>query len=582
MRKSFALLPALSLLVLWGQPVAAGQGRHLVFPAHHLEFLSGGAYASIVGPDTGARSAGPASVQQQATPSVGPNVQVNALQRSFPNGLLGRSETTVAGTADGQQIVAGFNDAQGFCGAPFGRACTPPANPGLSGFAFSTDGGAHWTDSGVGLMNDASGTTVFTRGDPWLDRGGLDGDTFYFANLSVRYPDGADLGVSVHRGHFTGSGFAFDDVHLLPPPNPNDFYDKEAIATAKDGSGAGLVSLTNFVQTCNIPANGFGQIEIWRTHDAGNTWQGPSVVSPDQTFVTDPSNPSCGNSGVLQQSSAPAVGPNGELYVAWQLGPTLSASAPPSTNAAIKVARSLDGGVTFGAPVTVAAINSMRQNPLVGFNRNRINDHPRIAVDATGTHRGRVYLTYYSAAQPATSPDTVDCPGSVSTTATCVGQSLISSQAFLSFSDDQGLTWSQPTPIAPMAANTVLKRLWPVVSVQPNGTVDVTYYESREQDAQDGSLCTLRVSRNPLIYRTGDAHSLVNTFWVQSHDGGVTFSAPRRVSSATSDWCTTVSDVTPNFGDYIGSASAAGRVLSTWADGRNGVPDTFYATGFGT
>jgi hypothetical protein len=54
------------------------------------------------------------------------------------------------------------------------------------------------------------------------------------------------------------------------------------------------------------------------------------------------------------------------------------------------------------------------------------------------------------------------------------------------------------------------------------------------------------------------------------------------VSSATSDWCTTVSDVTPNFGDYIGSASAAGRVLSTWADGRNGVPDTFYATGFGT
>jgi hypothetical protein len=70
--------------------------------------------------------------------------------------------------------------------------------------------------------------------------------------------------------------------------------------------------------------------------------------------------------------------------------------------------------------------------------------------------------------------------------------------------------------------------------------------------------------------------------WVQSHDGGVTFSAPRRVSSATSDWCATVSDVTPNFGDYIGSVSAAGRVLSTWADGRNGMPDTFYATGFGT
>jgi hypothetical protein len=580
MRKSFALLPALALLVLPFQPVAAGQRTHLVFPAHHLEFLSGGAYASMAGPDTGARSAGPASVQQPATPSVGPNVQVNAPQQPFPNGLLGRSETTVASTADGQQIVAGFNDAQGFCGPPFGRACTPPANPGLSGFASSTDGGAHWTDSGVGLMNDASGTTVFTRGDPWLDRGGVDGDTFYFANLSVRYPDGADLGVSVHRGHFTSGGFAFDDVHILPPPSANDFYDKEAIATAKDGSGAGLVTLTNFTQTCNVPANGFGQIEAWRTHDGGNSWQGPTVVSPDQTLVTDPTNPNCGNSGVLQQSSAPAVGPNGAMYVVWQFGPTFNAGY--STNAAIKVARSLDGGVTFDAPVTVAAINSMRQNPFVGFNRNRINDHPRIAVDTTGTHRGRVYVTYYSALQPATSPGSVDCPGSVPTTATCVGQSLIRSQAFLSFSDDQGLTWSQPTAIAPLAENTVLKRLWPVVSVEPNGTVDVTYYESREQDAQNGSVCTVRVSRNPLIYRTGDAHSLVNTFWVQSHDGGVTFSAPLRVSSATSDWCTTVSDVTPNFGDYIGSVSAIGRVLSTWADGRNGVPDTFYATGFGS
>ncbi len=483
MRKALVLLPALALLVLSLQPVAAGQRTHSVFPAHHLEFLSGGAFASIEGPDTSARATGPSSAQQQATPFVGSNVQVNAPQQGFPNGLFGRSETTVASTADAQELVAGFNTAQGFCGPPFGAACTPPANPGLSGFAFSSDGGAHWTDTGVGLLNDASGTTVFTRGDPWLDRGGFENDTFFYANLSVRYPDGATLGVSVHRGHFTSSGFTFDDVHILPPPSPNDFYDKEAIATTKDGSGTGLVTLTNFAQTCNQPANGFGQIEAWRTHDAGSTWQGPTVVSPDQTFVTDPANPSCGNGGVLQQSSAPAVGPNGEMYLAWQFGPTLNAGALPSTDAAIKVARSLDGGLTFGAPVTVAGINSMRQDPFVGYNRNRINDHPRIAVDTTGAHKGRVYITFYSAVDPATSPGTVDCPDTVPTTATCVGQSLVSSQAFLSFSDDQGLSWSQPTPIAPKTPDSGVKRLWPVVSVEPNGTVDITYYESQEQDA---------------------------------------------------------------------------------------------------
>lgn len=583
MRKSMALLPALALVVLAAQPAGASQRGHVVFPARHLEFLSGGAFASMVGPDTTIRKSGPTTAQQQqSTPFVGPNVRVNADQRAIPVPLFGRSETTVASTLDGQEIAAGFNTAQGFCGPPFGANCTVLANPGLSGFAFSTDGGATFTDTGVGLLKDALGRTVFTRGDPWLDRGGLDGDTFFYANLSVSYPDGADLGVSVHRGHFDNGGFAFDDVHILPPPNPNDFYDKEAIATAKDGSGTGMVSLTNFIQTCNIAANGFGQIEVWRTHDGGNVWQGPVVVSPDQTFVTDPANPSCGSAGVLQQSSAPAVGPNGELYVAWQFGPTLAAGQPPSTNAAIKVARSLDGGLTFNTPVTVANINSMRQNPLVGYNRNRINDHPRIAVDTTGSHKGRLYLTFYSAVEPAPSPGTVDCPDTVPTTATCVGQSLVSSQAFLTFSDDQGLTWSQPTPITPAVPGEGVKQLWPVVSVQSSGTVDVTVYQSQERDAQDGSACTVRVSRNPLIFRTGDAHSFVNTFWVQSHDGGVSFSAPLRVSSVTSDWCATVSNVTPNFGDYIGSTSGQGRVLSTWADGRNGIPDTFYATGFGS
>jgi len=124
------------------------------------------------------------------------------------------------------------------------------------------------------------------------------------------------------------------------------------------------------------------------------------------------------------------------------------------------------------------------------------------------------------------------------------------------------------------------KQLWPVVSVEPSGTVDVSFYDSRETPAADGSVCTVRVNRNPLIFRTGTAHSFVDTFWVQSLDGGSTFSPPVRVSSATSDWCTTFSNITPNFGDYIASASVSGRVLSTWADGRNGVPDTFYATGF--
>jgi hypothetical protein len=314
-------------------------------------------------------------------PRVGPNLRANAAQLPLPDGLLGRSETTVAATSDAQSIIVGFNDAQGFCGAPFGAPCTPESPAGLSGFAFSTDGGLTFTDGGAPDPALSPGGNVFTRGDPWLDRGGSDNLTFYYANLAVDATTGAGLGVSVHRGHFDGfGGFAFQDVRTFNAPNaPNDGYDKEAIATAKDLSGAGYVTVTNFIEVCGVQQAGFGQIEVWRTHDGGNTWSGPVVVSPDMT------DPGC-LGGILQQSSVPAIGPNGEVYVAWQLGPHLG---PTGTSAKIAIARSLDGGVTFGAPVVVANINSMRNDPPVGYNRDRLNDHPRIAVATSGPFKGR-------------------------------------------------------------------------------------------------------------------------------------------------------------------------------------------------
>lgn len=177
--------------------------------------------------------------------------------------------------------------------------------------------------------------------------------------------------------------------------------------------------LTNFIKVCGFPQAGFGQIEVWRTHDAGNTWSGPVIVSPDKTDITDPNNPTCGLGGVLQQSSVPALGPNGEVYVTWQLGPHLG---PTGTAAQIVVARSLDGGVTFNTPVVVANINTMRNDPPVGYNRDRINDHPRITVATFGSFKGRIYVTFYSAVDPVTAGTISFCPASV--TGLCRAQRL--------------------------------------------------------------------------------------------------------------------------------------------------------------
>jgi len=552
----------LSLLVLsqLGSQ-ALGQGNGIKKPS----FITAPKHMESNGP----KSPGPGSpTGHGAPPRVGPNIQDNGPQQTFPNGLLGRSETAIATSPGGDHILVGFNDAQGFCGPPFGAPCTPENPPGLSGYAFSTDGGLTFTDAGAPPLF----SNVFTRGDPWMDRGGVDNETFYYSNLSVDATTGANLGISVHRGHFGKNTFSFSDVHTMNATDPaNNLYDKDSFAAAHDGSGAAYASVTNFIEVCGIPVFGFGRPEVWRTHDGGDTWEGPVVVAPDLTFITDKSNPACGFTGTVQQATMPAIGPNGEVYVAWGAGPTFNPG--PSTNSTITVSASFDGGATFGKPTAVANINSEFFNVPVGNNRSSLLDEPWIAVDTASSHKGRIYVTFASANSAVTPPGNVSCPSSEPSGTICVAQSLVPQQVYISFSDDHGSTWSSPAPLAPAPTGTT-KRWWPVVKTEPGGNVDVIYLQSPESQIVNAT-CTVPLDNGAV--RVGPAFSLVDTYWVQSTDFGASFGAPVRVSSATSNWCTAVTDVFPNFGDYISAFDIGNHVFASWADGRNGVPDTFDA-----
>jgi hypothetical protein len=556
MRKFYALFPILIVLLL---VVGSSASAVSYTPLDRNELRSGAA----IEPDLALLSVGLGSPSGTGPPPrVGPNILVNDPQVGLPDGLFGRSETTIAVTGNGQHLVAGWNDADGFCGLPFGAPCPAPEVPGLSGYAYSTDGGLTWVDGGAPpVLTD----NAMTRGDPWMDSGGANGNTVYYANLAVDADTAASLGVVVHRGRFSGKSFEWYDAHVFDSPanavTPGvDFYDKEALVASKDGSKAVYVTLTNFEETCDLPTWGWGTIELWGSHDGGDTWQGPAIVSPDQTFITDPNDPDCGAEGVLQQSSAPAIGPKDEVYVVFQYGPTFLIDGSTTPDADIVVARSLDGGLTFEPFVKVADINSMRQNPPVAYNRSRINDHPRIAVATSGPNRGRVYVTFYSAVSPVSGTDPTQ-------------QQLVSSQVFVSYSDDQGSTWSTPIPVAPPVPDIGVKRFWPDVTVQPNGNVDVIYYESLEIDVGVG--CSASIGSG--LFREGDASSLMDTYWAQSTDGGMTFNSPVKVSTVTSNWCEVASNIRPNMGDYIDSATGGNRVFPIWADGRNGVPDTFFS-----
>ena len=420
-------------------------------------------------------------------------------------------------------------------------------------------------------------------------------ERYYYANLALD-EELNSLGVSVHTGSFSGGSFAWTNAASFDSPNnaiiPNaDFYDKEALAAGKNkNSDDAYVTLTNFLGQpfigpppgCGTQLQfGFGQIEVWRTHDGGNSWQGPAVAGPERPD----SVASCGNLGTLQQSSAPAVGPNGELYVVWQLGPTFDAAGNNSADADIAFARSTDGGLTFSAPTKVADINSSRANPPIGYNRGRVNDHPRIEVAQTGKHKGRIYVTYYSSVSPVPS-------ASFPTTQ----QTLVNIQTYLKYSDDGGATWSAPVEIGgalpatspgstTLGAVGAVKRHWPDVSVGPGGDVHVVYMEEQATQlvAGPGTECS-RTFQGSTAPRVGPFSSLVDTWWTYSNDGGASWSMPLKLSTGTSPWCTPFgnvgSNIVPNMGDYIDAQAGPGqKVYGLWSDGRDAAPIPIFGPG---
>lgn len=261
--------------------------------------------------------------------NVGPNVQVNEPQEPFPNGLLGRSETTIASDPTGLLLLAGWNDAEGFCAKPFNAGCDGDAEPGLSGFGFSSDGGQTWIDAGTPFVFEAPDPQgvirgVVTRGDPWLDTGGPGQKTYFYANLGV-FDDGpfspaalfpAPAGVTVHRGQFTDGSFNFTDAVLIQSPNfPDDFLDKEAMCAGKTPQTQDqvVVSVTNFIEVDGEPFFGFGQIEAYTSTDGAATFA-RTIVQPDETISVEE------NDGIVNQGSTCAISREGKIFVAWQRG----------------------------------------------------------------------------------------------------------------------------------------------------------------------------------------------------------------------------------------------------------------------
>jgi hypothetical protein len=375
-------------------------------PFNYDDFLSKQANGEV--PD----QSGP--VDSPAAPA---DVLTNNNAGSSSTAFFTQSETTVV--AFGTTVLTGFNDSGSSAGG----------SNKFTGFARSTDGGNTFTDGGT-LPTNANGDA----GDPVLALNSSTG-RIYFATLQF-----SNSGEDVF--HSDNGGVTWSAPAQGAPGKTSGLQDKEWIAVDNySGSGNGNVYL---VERDFGAGNG---IYFYSSTDNGATF-GPT----GGTLIA-----AAGSGNV--QGAFVAVGPDHSVSV-FYLDNTTSTQF-------IKVRKSTDQGVTFGAPVTVATLSTTSTNGdlgLTGLRQGditasgfRSNSFPHAAVNPVN---GNIYVTYNSKGAP---PDKADI--------------------FLVQSTDGGATWSAPVKVNDDSTST--DQWQPTIAVTPDGTRLGIFYYSRQDDPND-------------------------------------------------------------------------------------------------
>lgn len=256
-----------------------------------------------------------------------------------------QSETTLV-LGSGQEIVAGFNDSGSFVGGA----------SKFTGFSRSTDMGATWTDGGT-LPTNLNGDA----GDPVLARNDATG-RIYFSTLQF-----SGNGLRVFRSDDGGQTWMAPTQGV---PGATGFQDKEWMAVDNFlGSGQGNV----YLAYRDFASSG-GGIRFTRSTDNGDTF-GPS---PRGLLIKagSPSN---------VQGAWVTVGPDHAVYVFWY--------DQNFTPRQIRMRKSTDQGMTFGAEISVATLVGTATNGGLGLNGGfRSNSFPQALVNPTDA--SKIYVVY--------------------------------------------------------------------------------------------------------------------------------------------------------------------------------------------
>ncbi len=185
-------------------------------------------------------------------------------------------------------MLVGWDDFQGFCGPPNNRPCprrTRPASPATASRPTAAPPGP----TAARRSRSASPRPPAT---PWVDRGGEDGDEVFYYTSRMRTGVAGSAGIGVHRGHFAAGTFVWDDAQLLARPTRTTSTAGSRSPRPRTTAAPPTSCRATSSTSCGFPAGGYGQIEVFRTHDNGDTWQGRSWSPPTPARRPIPTIPS--------------------------------------------------------------------------------------------------------------------------------------------------------------------------------------------------------------------------------------------------------------------------------------------------
>jgi hypothetical protein len=343
------------------------------------------------------------------------------------------------------------------------------SNGGAQGLltGVSRDGGTTWTRTQAHFSRCAGGTTrnggdYERASDPWVTFG--PGGSVYQISLSF---DDSDGNQAVLASRSLDGGASWSEPAVLARDTSFDIgLDKESItADPHDRRFVYAVWDRLVGLTSSDPNDFFGPVWFSRTTNGGASWEPARII-----FDPGPDAQTIG--------SAIVVLPNGDLVNMFTLIPQAASSVSPPFFLA--VIRSSDRGLHWSKPVIVSRQLSVGISTEQGEPVRTADFLSSIAADPTS---GAIFLVWQDARFSGGKRDGIA----------------------LSRSDDGGRSWSSPVQI-----NTKPKAqaFTPAVNVTEDGTVGISYYDTRND--------------------TRDPNTLLTSTWLLvSRDGGRTFTESR-------------------------------------------------------